>query len=316
MAVSCSWRKGGAQGLANINLGMALLALFIFGLLIRLIEAVASYLPLIIGVSVFVFVAWKIFSIYRADALEAASGRRAVIHQGIAKELFIDLSIEVFEFSQSFYVLQDIIYRELDLHDEFRMQLRRVLEAGEESNSRRKSKDRNPKLHEEVEIVAKNFQYRDKSLLIKRFMQVPDVRAISQLSLEAKAVKAVDQYTKEVKWCNKALSRLDGTNMSLQEAISKAKGNELLESSLESFLGLQESVCREINRLEIHRNECIQMRAKTMDFLSLAPDVRGLVDGSTLDFDRLNIDSAHKESFNEIALLIEAYKELSLDSSF
>ena len=53
-----------------------------------------------------------------------------------------------------------------------------------------------------------------------------------------------------------------------------------------------------------------------MDFLSLAPDVRGLVDGSTLDFDRLSIDSAHKESFNEIALLIEAYKELSLDSSF
>ena len=104
--------------------------------------------------------------------------------------------------------------------------------------------------------------------------------------------------------------------MSLQEAISKAKGNELLESSLASFLGLQESVCREIHRLEIHRNECIQMRAKTMDFLSLAPDVRGLVDGSTLDFDRLNIDSSHKESFNEIALLIEAYKELSLDSSF
>ena len=91
--------------MANINLGMALLALFIFGLLVRLIEAVASYLPLIIGVSVFVFVAWKIFSIYRTDALEAASGRRAVIHQGIAKELFTDLSIEVFEFSQSFYVL-------------------------------------------------------------------------------------------------------------------------------------------------------------------------------------------------------------------
>ena len=47
MAVSCSWRKGGAQGLANINLGMALLALFIFGLLIRLIEAVAVAVPLL-----------------------------------------------------------------------------------------------------------------------------------------------------------------------------------------------------------------------------------------------------------------------------
>ena len=112
---------------------MALLALFVFGLLIRLIEAVASYLPLIIGVGVVVFVAWKIFSIYRAAALEAASERRAVIHQRIAEELFTDISIEVFEFSQSFYVLQGIIYRELDLHDEFRMQLRRVLEAGEES---------------------------------------------------------------------------------------------------------------------------------------------------------------------------------------
>ena len=58
--------------MADINLGMALLALFVFGLLIRLIEAVSTYLPLIIGVGVVVFVAWKIFSIYRAAALEAA----------------------------------------------------------------------------------------------------------------------------------------------------------------------------------------------------------------------------------------------------
>ena len=94
--------------MADINLGMALLALFVFGLLIRLIEAVASYLPIIIGVGVVVFVAWKIFSIYRAAGLEAASERRAVIHQRIAKELFTDLSIEVFEFAARTFELLSV----------------------------------------------------------------------------------------------------------------------------------------------------------------------------------------------------------------
>jgi hypothetical protein len=137
------------------------------------------------------------------------------------------------------------------------------------------------------------------------------ISQLDDLSVEAKAVKAAMACLRERSWTDTALGKLNGLRSSVIDTLAKAKGNELLEGSipqlqqaLDAFNGEREKL------LQANRNAGEMLR-KLHDFLSVPAGIRPILN---FDFDQLfdpQRFAALEQSFSEVVLLNDAFRQLS-----
>lgn len=149
---------------------------------------------------------------------------------------------------------------------------------------------------------------------IKRWLDAGGIRLLEDLSVEAKATRAAIQCLREQAWAQEALGKLEGIKVSLADTLTKAEGNELLEASIPQLQKALRTFEAEEEKLQQARQSATEMVRKLHDFLSVPEAIRPIL---SFDLDQLYDPQRFSEleqSFSEVVLLNDAFRELSRDA--
>jgi hypothetical protein len=139
------------------------------------------------------------------------------------------------------------------------------------------------------------------------------VNLLDELSVEAKAAAAAMECLRERSWTNKALADLDDLRRSVLDTLAKAEGNELLESAIPQLQHALDAFNGEREKLQEANRNAAEMLRKLYDFLSVPEGIRPIL---TFDVDQLfdpQRFSALEQSFADVVLLNDAFRQLSDD---
>jgi hypothetical protein len=139
------------------------------------------------------------------------------------------------------------------------------------------------------------------------------IAQLEDLSVESKAVKAAMECLRERSWTNKALGKIDGLRTSVIDTLAKAKGNELLEGAIPQLQQALDAFNGEREKLQQANRSAGEMLRKLHDFLSVPAGIRPILN---FDFDQLfdpQRFSALEQSFSEVVMLNDAFRQLSED---
>jgi hypothetical protein len=139
------------------------------------------------------------------------------------------------------------------------------------------------------------------------------VTLLDDLSVEAKATRAAMECLREHSWTREALVKLGGLRSSLLETLAKAKGNELLEPAIPQLQEALQAFEQETHKLQQAHHSAGDMLRKLHDFLSVPDGIRPIL---SFDLDHLFDSerfSALEQSFSEVVLLNDAFRQLSKD---
>jgi hypothetical protein len=140
------------------------------------------------------------------------------------------------------------------------------------------------------------------------------ITQIADLSVEAKAVRAAMECLRELEWTTGALTKLNGLRSSVIDTLAKAAGNELIESAIPQLQQALSAFNEERTKLQGANQSAGEMLRKLHDFLSIPDGIRPILN---FDLDQL-FDSqrlaALEQSFSEVVLLNDAFRQLSKDA--
>lgn len=139
------------------------------------------------------------------------------------------------------------------------------------------------------------------------------ITRLDDLSVEAKATRAAMECLREQTWTRDALVKLGGLRISLLETLAKAEGNELLEPSIPQLQQTLQALQQEKEALQQAHHSAGEMLRKLHDFLSVPDGIRPILN---FDLDQLfdpQRFSALEQSFSDVVLLNEAFRQLSKD---
>jgi hypothetical protein len=146
---------------------------------------------------------------------------------------------------------------------------------------------------------------------VANWLRVGGIAQLEDLSVEFKAVKAAMECLRERSWTNKALGKIDGLRTSVLDTLTKAKGNELLEGAIPQLQQALDAFNGEREKLHQANRNAGEMLRKLHDFLSVPEGIRPILN---FDFDQLfnpQRFSALEQSFSEVVLLNDAFRQLS-----
>jgi hypothetical protein len=149
---------------------------------------------------------------------------------------------------------------------------------------------------------------------IATWLQSAGITLLDDLSVEAKAVRAAMTCIKEQQWTTDALTKLAGLMAALVETLEKAEGNELLESAIPQLQQALFAFEAEEQKLQQAHHSAAEMLRKLTDFLSVPASIRPIL---SFDLDLLfdpQRFSALEQSFAEVVLLNDAFRQLSADA--
>lgn len=149
---------------------------------------------------------------------------------------------------------------------------------------------------------------------INRWLDAGGIHLLAELSVEAKATGAAMECLREQAWAQEALDKLAGLRVSLVDTLTKAEGNELLEASIPLLQKALRAFEAEEEKLQQARLSASEMVRKLHDFLSVPEGIRPIL---SFDLDQLYDPqrfSALEQSFSEVVLLNDAFRELSRDA--
>jgi hypothetical protein len=148
---------------------------------------------------------------------------------------------------------------------------------------------------------------------VTHWLRSGGVSKLDDLSVEAKAVKAAMECLRERDWTHQALDKLHELRSSVIDTLAKAKGNELLEAAIPQLQQALAAFNDERDKLQEANRNAAEMLRKLHDFLSVPDGMRPIL---TFDFDQLfdpQRFSALEQSFADVVLLNDAFRELSKD---
>ena len=148
---------------------------------------------------------------------------------------------------------------------------------------------------------------------VTTWLQSAGITMLDDLSVEAKAVRAAMACLKERHWTADALTKLAGLTSALVETLEKAEGNELLESAIPQLQQALTAFEAEEYKLQQAHASAAEMLRKLNDFLSVPASIRPIL---TFDLDQLfdpQRFSDLEQSFSEVVLLNDAFRQLSED---
>jgi hypothetical protein len=140
------------------------------------------------------------------------------------------------------------------------------------------------------------------------------ISQLEDLSVEAKAVRAAMECLRELEWTTGALDKLNGLRGSVIDTLAKASGNELLESAIPQLQQALDAFNGERTKLQEANQNATDMLRKLHDFLNVPEGIRPILN---FDFDQLfdpQRFSALEQSFSEVVLLNDAFRQLSKDA--
>jgi hypothetical protein len=140
------------------------------------------------------------------------------------------------------------------------------------------------------------------------------ITPLAELSVEAKATRAAMECLRERAWTSDALGKLNGLRAAVIDTLAKARGNELLEPSIPQLQQALGAFELERRKLEQAHHSAGEMLRKLHDFLGVPDGIRPIL---TFDLDQLFDPQrfrALEQSFEEVVLLNDAFRELSRDA--
>ena len=149
---------------------------------------------------------------------------------------------------------------------------------------------------------------------ITHWVQTGGITLLDDLSVEAKATRAAMECLRERAWSKEGLGKMDDLRTSVIHTLAKAKGNELLESSIPQLREALRTFEAEHAKLQDAHDSADEMLRKLHDFLSVPDDVRPILN---FDLDQLYDPQRFadlKQSFSEVVLLNDTFRELSRDA--
>lgn len=148
---------------------------------------------------------------------------------------------------------------------------------------------------------------------VARWLRGGGIAQLEDLSVEAKAVKAAMECLRERSWTSQALEKLNGLRSSVIDTLAKANGNELLEGAIPQLQQALDVFNREREKLQQANRNAGEMLRKLHDFLSVPEGIRPILN---FDLDQL-FDGRRfadlEQSFSEVVLLNDAFRQLSED---
>jgi hypothetical protein len=146
---------------------------------------------------------------------------------------------------------------------------------------------------------------------VARFLEANGITMVGDLAVEAKATRAALECLREVTWTRGALARLETLICPVADTLAKAEGNELLEPSIPQLQDALTAFGAERHKLEAALHESGTLLRKLHDFLAVPERIRPILsfDLDTL-FDPQRLP-ALEQSFEEVVLLNDAFRELS-----
>jgi hypothetical protein len=148
---------------------------------------------------------------------------------------------------------------------------------------------------------------------VATWLQSAGISLLDDLSVEAKAVRAAMACIKERQWTTDALTKLAGLMTSLVETLEKAQGNELLESAIPQLQQALTAFAAEEQKLQQAHHSAAEMLRKLTDFLSVPASIRPIL---SFDLEQLfdpQRFSALEQSFSEVVLLNDTFRQLCSD---
>ncbi|MEB3333332.1 MAG: hypothetical protein VKI83_12660 [Synechococcaceae cyanobacterium] len=148
---------------------------------------------------------------------------------------------------------------------------------------------------------------------VAKWLRGGGITQLQDLCVESKAVKAAMECLREWSWTNEAVGKIDGLRTSVIDTLGKAKGNELLEGSIPQLQQALEAFDGEREKLQQANRNASEMLRKLHDFLNVPAEVRPILN---FDFDQLfdpQRFSALEQSFTDVVLLNDAFRQLSED---
>lgn len=140
------------------------------------------------------------------------------------------------------------------------------------------------------------------------------ISLLDDLSVESKATTAAMACLRELDWIAKALVKLEGLRSSVRDTLAKAEGNELLEPAIPQLRQALSTFDAERATLLTARRHSARMLRKLHDFLSVPAGIRPILN---FDLDQLFDPqrlSALEQSFSEVVLLNDSFRQLSKDA--
>jgi hypothetical protein len=139
------------------------------------------------------------------------------------------------------------------------------------------------------------------------------IAQLEDLSVEFKAVQAAMECLRERSWTNKALGKLDGLRTSVIDTLAKAKGNELLEGAIPQLQQGLDAFNGEREKLQQANRNAGEMLRKLHDFLNVPEGIRPILNFDFYQLFNPQRFSALEQSFSEVVLLNDAFRQLAED---
>lgn len=146
------------------------------------------------------------------------------------------------------------------------------------------------------------------------WLRAGGITLLDDLSVEAKAVRAAMECLKEMQWTTDALAKLAAAMAQMVVTLEKAQGNELLESSIPTLQRALAAFEAEEQKLQAAHRSAAEMLRKLRDFISVPANIRPIL---SFDLDQVFDPQrflALEQSFSEVVLLNDAFRQLCKDA--
>ena len=142
-------------------------------------------------------------------------------------------------------------------------------------------------------------------------LRANDVKLVDELAVEHQAMRTAEAWLQELHWSRQALSTLMQMDTDLKRTLAMAPGNELLEPAIPQLEEARQRIATEWTQVQDALREALDVLQQLVAFLSVPASVRGVLTfelGPVHDTGRLK---ALRQSFDDVVLLNNVFRELS-----
>jgi hypothetical protein len=146
---------------------------------------------------------------------------------------------------------------------------------------------------------------------LRKPLQMMDLEMINELAVESKAMESAKAWLQQLDWCNQALDAVSQMRADLAQTLQIAPGNELLEPSLPDLERAKQRFDREWRELGAGLAEAEDVLDQLLDFLSVPTTVRSVINVDQHPFETPKRLHALRQSFEDVVVLNNAFRDLS-----
>jgi hypothetical protein len=146
---------------------------------------------------------------------------------------------------------------------------------------------------------------------LRKPLQMMDVEVINELAVESKAMDTARAWLQQLDWCHQALDAVSQMRADLAQTLQIAPGNELLEPSLPELERAKQRFDREWRELGAGLAEAEDVLDQLLDFLSVPTTVRSVINVDQHPFETPRRLQALRQSFEDVVVLNNTFRDLS-----